>query len=181
MKLIIFLITFQALFLSNFTTLSQNQSSRRVVRPYQKDTNHHVWTETEIEEYRIIGLLENLEKGIFSGNGQAELIDAYNSTLNFLADPDIDWQMKENILTRLDSLYMLLPQELKQSLTQRLQELDKEAYEKGLAEALSQIDAIIIPMPTLDLPMIHLPTNILVQNAVSISIPRRPYSRYLRP
>ncbi len=165
--------------LSSFTTFNQNISLRRTIKPGRTISTVNNWTPIEVEQYRIIGLLDRLEKGTFDGNGREEILDAYNSTLNFLANTETPWEMKRNILTRINALYVLLPQELKTLFTQELQRLDELAYEQGRAAVLSQVANFSIPEPALHIPINALPANILVENALLFGLDRRQYSRYL--
>jgi len=173
------LTVFQATFLLNLTILDSNTSLRRVLKPSQANPMANNWTAVEIEEYRIIRLLDRLDNGTFNSNGQRDLIDAYNSTLEFLANPEIPWKMKNNILTRINVLSILLPQELKTVFIQRLKELDRLEFERQKIEALSKMDSTPITIYASHLPAFSLSTNIIIQNATLRSLDQRPYSRYL--
>ncbi len=178
-KKLVLLATIQITFLFNLTT-SDHNLSRRIIIPNQVVSIENNLTPDEVvEEYRIIRLLDRLEQGTFNGNGQEELLDAYNSTLKFLANSEIPWEMKKNILTRINILPILLNQELRTLFIQGLQELDRLEFERQRREALSKIDSMPTQTYALHLPALSLPTSILVQNAFLRTMDRRIYSRYL--
>jgi len=127
----------------------------------------------------ILSMMTHIENGTYPLGFTIE--KAIDEILAFLQRPDVVWEEKEKVLSRMPNFFKLLPPKLQKKVRIEFRKMDRIEYQRRIQNAsISLKDSVIplFPLPSILVGKIPL-SELLYYIPVFPNVERHPYSRWL--
>ncbi len=124
----------------------------------------------------ILSMMTHIENGTYPLGFTIE--KATDEILAFLRRPDVAWEEKEKVLSRIPDFFPLLPPKLQKKVRIEFKEMDRIEYQRKIQQEFPGSASTVIP---LSLPARKIPISELLYYIPVFrnDIERHPYSRWL--
>ena len=127
----------------------------------------------------ILSMMTHIENGTYPLGFTIE--KATDEILAFLQRPDVVWEEKEKVLSRMPNFFKLLPPKLQKKVRIEFRKMDRIEYQRRIQNAsISLKDSVIplFPLPSILVGKIPL-SELFYYIPVFPDVERHPYSRWL--